>query len=167
MLATVFTATTSRSKYNMYVVQGQMRESLYTVGQRSLFGGKNTLYVCIAYISVVYCTQSLYIKLQQTLFNAVMWPWIHFPAAAIRWMSSLWKVHLTVPLCLPPLQSRCRDMPSGSGRRGQMEPAWVRGGGFWFHYQLIKLQQPSVAQFPLEPGKSILLCQFGGKVSQL
>lgn len=34
-----------------------------------------------------------------------------------------------------------------------MEPAWVWGGGFWFHYQLIKLQQPSVAPFPLEPGE--------------
>lgn len=47
-------------------------------------------------------------------------------------------------------------MLSGSGCRGQMEPAREWGGGFWFHYQLIKLQQPSVAQFPLELGKSIL-----------
>lgn len=36
-------------------------------------------------------------------------------------------------------------------------------GGLWFHYQLIKLQQASVAQFPLEAGKSILQGQFGKK----
>lgn len=52
-------------------------------------------------------------------------------------------------------------MLSGSGRRGQTEAARV--GGFWFHYQLIRLQQPSVAPLPLEHGGSVLLGPFGEK----
>lgn len=44
----------------------------------------------------------------------------------------------------------------------RMEPATVVGA-WGFHCQLIKLQQASVAQFPLEARKSILQGQFGKK----
>lgn len=64
-------------------------------------------------------------------------------------------------------------MLSGSGGTGQMDAAWGwwggRGGGgggwgcFWFHWQLIKLQQPSVAALPLEDGEAALLGPLGHK----
>lgn len=59
-------------------------------------------------------------------------------------------------------------MLSGSGCKEQSyKGVCVLGlgaGGLWFHYQLIKFQQASVAQFPLEARKSILQGQFGKKV---
>lgn len=55
-------------------------------------------------------------------------------------------------------------MLTGSGCKGQMETAMAGwGAGLWFHYQLIRLQQASVALFPLEARKSILKGRFGGK----
>lgn len=54
-------------------------------------------------------------------------------------------------------------MLSGSDHKERTEPAM--GGGLWFHYQLIRLQQPSVARFPLEARKSILQGRFGGRGS--
>lgn len=47
--------------------------------------------------------------------------------------------------------------------KNEWNQQWCGEGDLWFHYQLIKLQQASVAQFPLEARKSILQGRVGEK----
>lgn len=85
----------------------------------------SSLYTCVLY----HYMQSAYIKLKETLLNSVIWPWIYFPAAAKGVAGCLCFIWLFPFLCLPSLKSRCWDILSGSGCKGRMEPAIVRGGG--------------------------------------
>lgn len=85
--------------------------------------------VCIHVYCIYHYIQSAYVKLKETLFNSVIWPWIHFHAAAKKVGGCLCFIWLFLSLCLPSLKSRCWDMLSGSGCKGRMESAMVWGGG--------------------------------------
>lgn len=119
-----------------------------------------TIYVCNVYITTLYAV-NLY-KTQGEPAQQCHVTLDPFPYSCYRgWWCFIWLFPFSV---FTSLKSRCWDMLSGSGCKGRMEPARVWGrGSLWFHDQLIKLQQASVAQFPLEARKSILQGQFGKK----
>lgn len=132
-----------------------------SAGVTAMHSVNSRIYARVVYI-LLYSMQPAYIKLKETLLSSVICPWVYFLQLP-KWMSLF---HLTIfPSHFVCLHSRAgvEIRRVGGAAKERMEGLRCGERGLWFHRQLIKLQQASVAQFPLEARKSILQGQFGEK----